>query len=118
MAGKIQYMAPIENASGKIFGKKERFCSVTRNFGNRRKGCAATGIRNLVEHPVSAKELRIRQEFSTISQAVAARYKSTSETWVDDQTAWKMYNKTEASHGGGVKTFRQWLWYDVKQKTA
>ena len=50
MAGTINYLAPVDNASGKIFGKKEKFVAVTRNWGNRRRGCSTTGKRNLKDH--------------------------------------------------------------------
>lgn len=63
MAGKLIYMAPIENASGKIFGKKERFISVKRSFGNKQKGCAVSGTRNLMTHPVTENEKAQRDSF-------------------------------------------------------
>ena len=49
MAGTITYIAPIEKASGKIFGKKCRFVAVTRKKGNRLNGCAVTGVRTTKE---------------------------------------------------------------------
>ncbi len=68
MAGKIIYMAPIENASGKIFGKKERFISVKRSFGNKQKGCSVTGTRNFAIKPLTDREKEIRQTFTLASQ--------------------------------------------------
>ena len=78
MAGKIEYIAPIENASGKIFGKKSRFTAVTRTFGKRRRGCAVTGQRDIKNHPYTETELARRAKFGAVSKATHLRMKDPS----------------------------------------
>ena len=58
MAGSIFYLAPVENASGKIFGKKQVFVAVRRVWGKRKKGCSVTGERDLVNHPMTEDEMK------------------------------------------------------------
>ena len=67
MAGKITYMAPIDNASGKIFGKKNKFISVTRSWGNRQKGCSIQGQRNYITNPLTQDEQAQRSAFKAAS---------------------------------------------------
>ena len=102
MAGKITYLAPVDNASGKIFGKKEKFIAVTRNWGNRRKGCAVTGQRDLVNHPYTEKEVSHRSKFATIARMVTARMQDPSKM-VEDQQAFR--EQTE------YDTMRKFLWH-------
>jgi len=71
MAGIIVYQSPIKSASGKILGKKEAFVSVTRSFGKKQNGCAASSKRNLVTHPYSTEELQAQAAFRT-NRALAA----------------------------------------------
>ena len=70
MAGKINYLAPVDNASGKIFGKKQRFVAVTRKKGDRIRGCAVTSPRSTTP---SASELAHRQKFGAVATATQAR---------------------------------------------
>ena len=70
MAGSISYLAPVDNASGKIFGKKQRFVAVTRKKGSRPRGCAVTGTRST---PVTANELTHRQKFAAVTTSARAR---------------------------------------------
>ena len=101
MAGKIEYIAPIENASGKIFGLKSRFVAVTRNWGNRQKGCSVMGQRDLKNHPYTEKENAQKAKFSTVGQAVRARMKDPSKI-NEDLAAFKA--QTE------YKTLYRFLW--------
>ena len=64
MAGKITYMAPIDNASGKIFGKKQRFVAVTRVKGQQPRGCMVMGTRTSAP---TADELTQRAIFKAAS---------------------------------------------------
>ena len=80
MAGTITYIAPIEKASGKIFGKKCRFVAVTRKKGNRKNGCAVTGQRST---PVSAAELNRRTKFGQVCVATRTRMLSPSQSTTD-----------------------------------
>ena len=102
MAGKITYLAPVDNASGKIFGKKEKFIAVTRNWGNRRRGCTASGKRNLKDHPYTESEVAQQTKFGTISRMVTARMADPSKM-VEDQQNFRA--QTE------YKTMRQYLWH-------
>ena len=79
MAGTISYLAPVDNASGKIFGKKEKFTAVTRTWGKRQRGCAATGKRDLKNHPYTEKEQAVKSKFTTVGQAVRSRMKDPSK---------------------------------------
>ena len=80
MAGIIVYSAPVEKASGKIFGKKCRFVAVTRKKGNRQNGCAVTGQRTT---PVTAAELNRRTKFGQVCNATRARMLSPSQSTTD-----------------------------------
>ena len=100
MAGTINYLAPVDNASGKIFGKKEKFVAVTRNWGNRRRGCSATGQRDLKNHPVTKKETDHRTKFGIVSTATAARLADPTKMQAD-QLAYKAQTK--------YKTLRQYV---------
>ena len=107
MAGKITYLAPVDNASGKIFGKKQSFVAVTRSFGNRRKGCAVTGQRDLVNHPYTESEVAQQTKFGTISRMVTARMADPSKM-VEDQQNFRA--QTE------YKTMRQYLWHVIAEE--
>lgn len=107
MAGIIKYLAPIDNASGKIFGLKEKFVSVTRQAGNRIRGCAFMGKRNLVNHPLSADEIARHTAFKAMAARVAARIKKTSPRYEADLAAFK---KTT------FPSLKAYLWDQVKNK--
>mgnify|MGYP003537130052 FL=1 len=60
MAGSIFYLAPVDNASGKIFGKKQKFVAVRRKQGKRQRGCAAMGERSTkFSHCLSLKSVTL-----------------------------------------------------------
>ena len=101
MAGSITYLAPVDNASGKIFGKKEKFTAVTRTWGKRQRGCTATGQRDLKNHPYTEKETTQKAKFITVGQAVRARMKDPSKI-NEDLAAFKA--QTE------YKTLYRFLW--------
>ena len=92
MAGKIEYIAPIENASGKIFGQKSRFVAVTRNWGNRQKGCSVMGVRDLKNHPYTEKELMHRAKFAAVCSATRSRMADPSQA-AADMAAFKAQSK-------------------------
>ena len=73
MAGRISYLAPIDTASGKIFGQNQKFIAVTRKYGKKLRGCSVSGERNYNTHPVTSKEAAIRTKFTTVAEAVRAR---------------------------------------------
>ena len=73
MAGRISYLAPVDNASGKIFGQKQQFIAVTRKYGKKQRGCSVQGERNYNTHPVTSKESAIRLKFTAVAEAVRAR---------------------------------------------
>ena len=100
MAGSILYLAPVENASGKIFGKKQVFVAVRRVWGKRQKGCSVTGERDLKNHPVTQKELDLRKKFSAVSIATTNRL-ADAEQMPIDQMAFKAQTK--------YKTLRQYV---------
>ena len=102
MAGKITYLAPVDNASGKIFGKKQSFVAVTRSFGNRRRGCSVTGQRDLVNHPYTESEVAQQTKFGTIARMVTARMADPSKM-TEDQQAFR--EQTE------YDTMRKFLWH-------
>ena len=102
MAGTIEYIAPVENASGKIFGKKSRFIAVKRTYGNRRKGCAVTGQRDLVNHPYTESEVAQQTKFGTISRMVTARMADPSKM-TEDQQAFREQSEYD--------TMRKFLWH-------
>ena len=101
MAGSITYLAPVDNASGKIFGKKEKFTAVTRTWGKRKRGCTATGQRDLKNHPYTEKETTQKAKFTTVGQAVRARMKDPTKI-NEDLAAFKA--QTE------YKTLYRFLW--------
>ena len=80
MAGTITYIAPIEKASGKIFGKKCRFVAVTRKKGNRLNGCAVTGVRTTKLTP---NELAVKAKFKAVQAAVRLRLQDPEYISVD-----------------------------------
>ena len=108
MAGKLIYIAPVDNASGKIFGLKNRFCAVKRQSGERKKGCAFLSERNLIDNPLSAKEKLIRETFTTLTKIVAARIKQDNPRYEADRNLYSQQNKVKAI------TFKKWLWAQVK----
>ena len=80
MAGIITYIAPIEKASGKIFGKKSRFVAVTRKSGSRPNGCAVTGVRST---PIKASEKAQRQKFAYVANAARERMQDPQQLAID-----------------------------------
>ena len=106
MAGTINYLAPVDNASGKIFGKKEKFVAVTRSFGNRR-GCSVTGQRDLVNHPYTESEVAQQTKFGTISRMVTARMADPSKM-TEDQQAFREQSEYD--------TMRKFLWHLIQEE--
>ena len=80
MAGIITYIAPVEKASGKIFGKKSRFVAVTRKNGNRKNGCAVMGQRTT---PVTPEEVARREKFAACCAATRGRMESPTQAPID-----------------------------------
>ena len=107
MAGTINYLAPVDNASGKIFGKKEKFIAVTRSFGNRRRGCSVTGRRDLVNHPYTESEVAQQTKFGTISRMVTARMADPSKM-TEDQQAFREQSQ--------YKSLYQFVWHLVREE--
>lgn len=107
MAGTIKYLAPIDNASGKIFGRKESFISVTRTVGNKIRGCAVTGKRNMSQHPETDNERQQKAKFSTIAKTVAEKCQLTSPTYAQDIAAYAALSPTEKAK---YNNFRHYLW--------
>ena len=101
MAGSITYLAPVDNASGKIFGKKQRFVAVKRNWGNRRRGCSATGERDLKNHPMTQAEIDHHTKFAAVAASVSARLADPNQAPLD-QMAFKEQTK--------YTTLRQYVW--------
>ena len=83
MAGSIDYIAPVENASGKIFGHKSRFVAVKRNWGNRQKGCSVIGQRDMKNKPYTEKELMHRAKFAAVCAATRSRMADPSQAAAD-----------------------------------
>ena len=79
MAGKITYIAPVEKASGKIFGRKSRFVAVTRKKGII-NGCAVTGVRST---PMTQLEKKRHKKFGDVAKATRARLISPSQATTD-----------------------------------
>jgi hypothetical protein len=79
MAGKITYIAPVEKASGKIFGRKSRFVAVTRKKGII-NGCAVTGVRST---PMTQLEKKRHKKFGDVAKATRARLISPSQAATD-----------------------------------
>ena len=92
MAGSINYLAPVDNASGKIFGKKQKFTAVTRNWGKRPRGCSATGQRDLKNKPYTEKELNHRAKFTAVAAATRSRMADPSQA-ATDMAAFKAQTK-------------------------
>ena len=107
MAGTITYLAPVDNASGKIFGKKEKFIAVTRNWGNRRRGCTASGKRNLKDHPYTESEVAQQTKFGTIARMVTARMADPSKM-TEDQQAFREQSEYD--------TMRKFLWHLIEEE--
>ena len=103
MAGTIEYIAPVENASGKIFGQKSRFVAVKRNWGHRRKGCSVMGQRNLKDHPYTSAETATKSAFAAVSAAVRARLADASQQ-AADQAAFRAQTKYD--------TLYRYIWND------
>ena len=98
MAGSVFYLAPVDNASGKIFGKKQKFVAVRRLTGKRQRGCAVTGERTT---DFSEAELAHQAKFKAVGAAVRARMKNPN-TLPADQEAFKAQSK--------YVTFYRYLW--------
>ena len=92
MAGSIFYLAPVENASGKIFGKKQTWMAVRRLTGKRQKGCSVTGERDMVNHPYTEKELQHRAKFAAVCSATRSRMADPSQA-AADMAAFKAQTK-------------------------
>ena len=92
MAGSISYLAPVDNASGKIFGKKQKFTAVTRNWGKRQRGCSATGQRDMKNKPYTEKELMHRAKFTAVAAATRSRMADPSQA-AADMAAFKAQTK-------------------------
>ena len=101
MAGIISYLAPVDNASGKIFGKKQKFMAVKRTWGNRQRGCAVTGERDMKNHPLTEKEKAIRAKFTAVSAATRERMQDPTKL-PQDQQAFAAQSK--------YKTFYRFVW--------
>lgn len=101
MAGSVTYLAPIDNASGKIFGKKSPYCAVTRTWGKRQRGCTHMGKRNLVTNPYSEAETALKTKFAAVAIAVIQRLADPNQINAD-KAAFKA--QTE------YKTLRQYVW--------
>lgn len=112
MAGTITYIAPVDYGQGKIFGKKNKWIAVKRNYGNKQKGCAYGGVRDLVNHPVTNDEKTQRSTFAIIAKNVAKRRKHNSPTFEQDMAAYM----TQRDQPGGIGTFVKWLWADEQSK--
>ena len=102
MAGSIFYLAPVENASGKIFGKKQVFVAVRRVWGKRKKGCSVTGERDLKNHPISQAEKDHQTKFAAVAAMVNARLADPNQMPLD-QLGFKGQTKYE--------TLRQYVWH-------
>ena len=99
MAGSIFYLAPVDNASGKIFGKKHKFVAVRRKQGKRQRGCAAMGERST---KFSQDELNRQDRFGAVSVATKNRMMD-PEHLAADQVAFAKQSK--------YKTLRQYVWH-------
>ena len=106
MAGSVFYLAPVDNASGKIFGKKQKFVAVRRLTGKRQRGCSVMGERST---PVSDEEKQYRTYWGQLAAAVAARMKDPVKQ-PQDQAAFKA--QTEHS------TLRKYVWAKVAEEMA
>jgi hypothetical protein len=104
MAGSIFYLAPVENASGKIFGKKQKWLAVRRLTGKRQKGCSVTGERST---DFSEQELVRQTRFGAICQATIERMKDPTK-YNQDLAAFKKQSK--------YQTIRQYVWHQCAEE--
>ena len=98
MAGSVFYLAPVDNASGKIFGKKQKFVAVRRKRGKRQRGCAMIGERTT---PYGASELAWQEMFAQICAATRDRMMDPNHL-PSDQVGFIKQTK--------YKTFYQYVW--------
>ena len=98
MAGSIFYLAPVDNASGKIFGKKQKFVAVRRKQGKRQRGCAVMGERTT---PYGANEIAWQEKFAQICAATRERMIDPNHV-AQDQADFAAQSK--------YKTFYQYVW--------
>ena len=113
MAGIIVYAAPVEKASGKIFGKKSRFVAVTRKKGNRKNGCAVNSPRSTKP---SATELARRQKFGAVSVATQTRLINPQQAPLDKAAYAAQKDKYKSLY---QYVFRQeWVAYDQAQNVG
>ena len=98
MAGSVFYLAPVDNASGKIFGLKQKWMAVRRLTGKRQRGCAVTGERTT---PYSQDEMAHQEKFKAVAAATRLRMKDPGKV-MQDQVAFKAQNR--------YTTFRQYVW--------
>ena len=89
MAGSVFYLAPVDNASGKIFGKKQKWMAVRRLTGKRQRGCSVTGERTTA---VTEKEQTWRTQFAQIAQMTRARLEDPA-FMASDQAAFAKQSK-------------------------
>ena len=89
MAGSVFYLAPVDNASGKIFGKKQKWMAVRRLAGKRQRGCSVTGERTTA---VTEKEQTWRTQFAQIAAATRERLQDPS-FMASDQAAFIKQSK-------------------------
>ena len=95
MAGTIHYLAPVDNASGKIFGKKQKWVAVRRLTGKRQRGCSVTGERTT---PVTTKETAHRTKFATCCANARARMID-PQFMTQDMAAFAAQNKYSTLYG-------------------
>ena len=98
MAGSVFYLAPVDNASGKIFGKKQKFVAVRRKRGKRQRGCAVIGERTT---PYGANEIAWQEKFAQICAATRDRMMDPNYI-ASDQVGFIKQTK--------YKTFYQYVW--------
>ena len=104
MAGSVFYLAPVDNASGKIFGKKQKWMAVRRLTGKRQRGCSVTGERTTA---VTEKEQTWRTQFAQI--AAATRERMVDPNFLPgDQAAYAKQSK--------YKTFRAFVFNICKEE--
>ena len=89
MAGSVFYLAPVDNASGKIFGLKQKWMAVRRLTGKRQRGCAVTGERTT---PYSQDEMAHQEKFKAVAAATRLRMKDPGKV-MQDQAAFKEQTK-------------------------
>ena len=94
MAGSVFYLAPVDNASGKIFGKKQKWMAVRRLTGKRQRGCAVTGERTTA---VTEKEQTWRTLFAQIAAATRERLEDPA-FMASDQAAYAQQSKFKTIH--------------------